>query len=131
MKKLLAAALALATACAAHGATVTLDADGCSDNRFCYNVPNDGGYADLTLQASTTGTGVVSLMFPDGTYYVGHGPVALSIVNYPVYRQPNNDAVIYVSAEWKTWTTKGSGSGRGGYAPHTHWALLGGSLLMP
>ena len=129
-KLLIAAALSL-LAGAAGAATVTLDADACSDKRFCYNVPNDGGFSDLLLYASAANGGIVELMFADGTTYLGHGAVGLSIASYPVYRQPSNDAVIYVSADWITWTTKGSGSGRGGYATHTHWALLGGSMLTP
>lgn len=124
-KLIIAAAIAILTGTAG---AVTLDADGCSDNRFCYNVPNDGGFSDLLLYASAASGGVVEVMFADGTYYLGHGAVGLSITNYLVYRQPNNDAVMYVTANWMTWTTKGSGSGRGGYATHTHWALLGGSL---
>ena len=129
-KLLIAAALSL-LAGAAGAANVTFDADGCSDNRFCYNVPNDGGFSDLLLYASAANGGIVELMFADGTIYLGHGAVGLSIANYAVYRQPGNDAVIYVSANWLTWTTKGSGSGRGGYATHTHWSLLGGSMLTP
>ena len=129
-KNFVATALSL-LACAASASPVTLEADPCSDNRFCYSVPNDGGLSDLMLYASAGSGGVVELLFPDGTVYLGRGPVGLSIASYPVYRQPNNDAVIYVSADWMTWTTKGSGSGRGGYASHTHWSLLGGSLLTP
>ena len=131
MNKILIASLLASLACTAGAATATLEADSCSDNRFCYNVPNEGGYADLLLYASAASGGVVELLFADGTMWVGRGPLGLSIANYPVYRQPGNDAVIYVSADWMTWTTKGSGSGRGGYAAHTHWSLLGGSLLMP
>ncbi len=131
MKKLFTASALALLACGAGAATVAFEADPCSDNRFCYNVPNDGGLVDLLLYASAANGGVVELMFPDGTYYLGHGAVGLSIANYPVYRQPNNDAVIYVSADWLTWTTKGSGSGRGGYATHTHWSLLGGSMITP
>ncbi len=131
MKKLLIASTLSCLACAASAATINLEADPCSDNRFCYNVPNDAGLADLLLYASASSGGVVELIFPDGTTYLGRGPVGLSIASYPVYRLPNNDAVIYVTADWMTWTTKGSGSGRGGYASHTHWSLLGGSLLTP
>jgi hypothetical protein len=115
----------------AGAATVNFEADPCSDGRFCYSLPNDGAISDLTLYATAGNGGIVELMFPDGTYYLGRGSVGLSIANYPVYRQPANDAVIYVSANWMTWTTKGSGSGRGGYATHTHWSLLGGSMLTP
>ncbi len=131
MKKLLIASTISLMAFGSSAATVNFDADPCSDNRFCYNVPNDAAIADLTLYATTGNGGVVELIFPDGTYYLGHGTVGLSIANYPVYRQPANDAVIYVSASWMTWTTKGSGSGRGGYATHTHWSLLSGSMLTP
>ena len=116
---------------AAGAATVDLEADPCSDSRFCYAVPNDGGISDLVLYATAGNGGIVELFLPDGTYYLGRGPVDISIANYPVYRQPNNDAVIYVSANWMTWTTQGGGSGRGGYASHTHWSLLGGSLVLP
>ncbi len=129
-KLIVASALSLLTGVAGAG-TVTLGADGCSDNRFCYNVPNDAGISDLLLYATANYGGIVEVFLPDGTYYLGRGTVGLSIVNYPVYRQPDNDAVIYVSASWTTWTTKGGGSGRGGYASHTHWALLGGSMLTP
>lgn len=128
MLKTLTLAALLATSLAASAQTITLDADGCSDNRFCYSVPNDANLQDLTLYASPSNGGIVQVTFADGTYYTGHGPVGLSISNYAVYRQPLNDAVLYVSADWITWTTKGSGSGRGGYTRHTHWALTGGSL---
>jgi hypothetical protein len=113
----------------AQAGTITLDADACSDNRFCYSVPNDGGYTDLLLYANASGSGVVEVQFADGTIWLGTGPVGTTISSYPVYRQPNKDAVMYVTANWMTWTTKGSCSGRGGCASHTHWSLLSGSLL--
>jgi len=131
MKKNFVATALCLLACGAGASTATLEADPCSDNRFCYSVPNDSGVSDLLLYASAGNGGLVELIFPDGTVYLGRGLVGLSIAGYPVYRQPANDAVIYVSADWMTWTTKGSGSGRGGYASHTHWSLLGGSLLTP
>jgi hypothetical protein len=131
MKKFLIASAFSMAALDAGAATVGMDADACSDNRFCYSVPNDAAVSDLTLYATASNGGIVELMFPDGMTYLGRGIVGLSIANYPVYRQPANDAVIYVSANWMTWTTKGGGSGRGGYATHTHWSLLGGSMITP
>jgi len=131
MLKPIAAILLASLAGAASAATVTFGPEGCSANRFCSKVPNDAGITDLVLYANAADGGIVELFLPDGSYYIGRGAVGLSVVNYPVYRQPNNDAVIYVSADWTTWVTKGSGSGRGGYASHTHWALLGGSMLTP
>jgi hypothetical protein len=74
-KKLFASLALLLFASLAMAATVNLDTDPCSDNRFCYNVPNDASIADLTLYASTGNGGVVEVIFPDGTYYLGHGTV--------------------------------------------------------
>lgn len=123
-KTLIASLLLAASTVASAQTTVPLIAEECTSNRFCYNA--DG--AGTLLYASAAG--IVEVFMPDGSVYLGRGPVGLSIVSFPVYRQPDNDAVMYVTADWRTWTTKGSGSGRGGYAVHTHWALLGGSLLV-
>jgi hypothetical protein len=121
-KSLILAAL-LAVSSLAGAATVPLTPEGCSDNRMCFNA--DG--AGTTVYANPS---LVELILADGTVYLGVAPVGLSIANFPVYRQPGNDAVIYVTASWVTWTTKGSGSGRGGFQVHTHWALTGGELLV-
>lgn len=124
MKKSLILAALVAASSVVSAQTTELVAEGCSDNRFCYDADGEG----TMLYATASNGGIVELIFANGTIYMGKGPVDLSITNYAVYRQPANDAVIYVSAQWQTWTTKGSGSGRGGYVRHVHWALLGGEL---
>lgn len=124
MKRLLLSlALALFSACAA-AQIVPLQPTDCSANRICNNVDGYG----TTIYATTS---FVEVILADGTAYFGSAPVGLAIVFFPVYRQPGNDAVIYVTASWMTWTTAGSGSGRGGYQRHVHWELASGSVLYP
>lgn len=124
---------ALLLACTAASAdTIPLQESDCSGDHFCYNVDDAG----TTLYANSGYGGIVEVFLADGNYYLGRGPVGLSITSYPVYLQPaqngapqGDPAVIWVTATWITWTTKGGGSGRGGYASHQHWALTGGEFV--
>ncbi len=126
IRSLFALAALLAVSLGAQAQTTPLTPTGCSANRVCSDVDGDG----TTLYANAASAGVVEVILADGTYYLGTGAMGMSVANYPVYRQPGNDKVILVTAQWSTWWTAGSGSGRGGYQRHQHWALLGGSLLM-
>lgn len=133
MKKLFTI-IALAIPLIAMAATTTLTSEGCSSTRMCSNVDGQG----TTLSANSAYGGIVQVFLADGNYYLGRGTVGLSIASYPVYLQPNasvpvngNPTVMWVTADWITWTTKGSGSGRGGYQVHTHWDLVDGTLVTP
>lgn len=121
---------------AAQSGLYTLEPSACSDNRFCDTAavstanPPAAQFSVIVYASSGYG-GIIEVFLPDGTYYLGTGPVGLSVTNYAVYRQPARDKMILVSASWITWVTKGAGSGRGGYASHVHWAFTDGSLLIP
>lgn len=121
MRTLLALALALFAGLASAQTLTPME---CSPTRFCYDAAGPG----TLLYANDGGAGIVELIDADGTIWMGSGAVGLSIANYALYRQPGGDAVIFVTATWVRWQTKG-GSGRGAGYVHNHWALVGGEVV--
>jgi len=125
--------LALAASFAsAQAVTATLVAQPCAvTSDFCYNVKSDILAPIPLIYMSPAGAGVIMINMPDGSTYQGTGTiVGNAVANYPVYKQPGLDQVIYVTAIWHTETKKGSCSGRGGCQTHIFWYLDSGSLLL-
>lgn len=124
MKKLLMFAVMAMMSLCASAATITLEDSACTDTRVCTAVANDATpEADILVYASAT-YGTFGIWI-NGVQYAGKDP-SLQGLAYDQYGH-----YVTVTFQWRTWTTRGSGSGRGGYASHTHWELLGGSVVMP